>query len=100
MKELSSLNLIYSTEHPWCGGKCKCLWGMRGKGRDSSHQKIASNTYTLRLDYSRISILYIYIYINLIYSDIMLNDHDLEEIGIVCLGRKKKFGCSLGIFRG
>ena len=49
VKELSSLNLIYTTTHPWCGGKYKCLWGVSGKNQGSSHQEKASNTYTLRL---------------------------------------------------
>ena len=35
------------------------MWGVGSKGRDSSSQNGVSHTYTVRLDYSRISILYI-----------------------------------------
>ena len=34
------------------------VWGVGSKNEDSSLQEGASHTYTLRLDYSRISILY------------------------------------------
>ena len=47
----------------WCDGhfhKYKCLWGVgEGKCRDLSHQERVSHTYTLKLSYNRISILYI-----------------------------------------
>ena len=42
--------------HPWCGGhftSIKCLWGVGGQC-----PRFKSHIYTLRLSYSRISILY------------------------------------------
>ena len=42
----------------WSLHKYKCLWGVGGKGWGSSFQEGVSHTYTPRLDYSRISILY------------------------------------------
>ena len=42
----------------WSLHKYKCLCGVEGKGRNSSLQKEISYTYTLRLSYSRNSILY------------------------------------------
>ena len=31
--------------------KCKCLWGMNGKGRDSSFQEEVLHTYTLKVEF-------------------------------------------------
>ena len=47
----------------WSLHKYKCLWGVGDKDQSSSFQEGASHTYTLRLGYSGIYILYIYIYI-------------------------------------
>ena len=43
----------------WSLHKHKCLWGVGSKGQGSSLQKEVLHTYTLRLSYNIISILYI-----------------------------------------
>ena len=42
----------------WSLHKNKCLWDVRGKDWASSLQEGNSHTYTLRLGYNKISILY------------------------------------------
>ena len=66
LKCLQKMTLFYSkkTYHycaplmRWSLYKCKCLWDVGGKGRDSSFQEGVSYTYTLRVSYSKIFILH------------------------------------------
>ena len=51
-------NSTYSHVPPCTLHKYKCLWGVGGKGQNSSLQEGTLHTFTLRLGYSRISILY------------------------------------------
>ena len=66
----------------WSLHKYKCLWGVGDKDQSSSFQEGASHTYTLRLGYSGIYILYIYIYIY-IYINLLKKKKNLFS--------KKKF---------
>ena len=56
IKLLYLFNKIFvTTAHPWCGGLSTSIsacgvWGVGGKGRDSSLHEGASHTYTLRLN--------------------------------------------------